>query len=76
MGILTHLYTRCPGEFTWFTCNAGVFFSPKSVERIAAEMKNVEDEVVVVNVPDSSHADIWLRTAVRKAMYERISMGS
>lgn len=73
--ILTNLYIECPGRFMWFTCNADIFFGHKSVERIVAEMKNVESEVVVVDVPEASHADIWLRTEVWKAIYERILTG-
>ena len=77
MGIdaLTNLYTGCPGRFTWFTCDADIFFGPKSVERIVGKMKGVEKEVEIVVVNEASHADIWLRTEVWKGIYERILRG-
>jgi hypothetical protein len=76
MDNLIILYIECPGRIMWFACNADIFCGPKSAERIVAKMEKVDGEVEVVVVPEASHADIWLRTEVWKAIYEKILAGS
>jgi len=64
--VLEQLYVNCSAKVTWFTCDADVFFGPKSVQRIKEKMSNAQIEIVLV--PEASHADIFMRSGV----WERI----
>jgi hypothetical protein len=70
---LTRLYQDCPVGITWYTSDGDVFFGPKYAERIVKDMDRVRTEII--NVPEATHADIYLRKDVWEAMHAKITEG-
>lgn len=73
--VLAGLYRDCSVDVTWYTSDGDVFFGPKSVERIIKEMNKVRSKQLV-EVPEATHADIYLRTRVWEGMHATITGSS
>lgn len=67
---LTKLYADCPVAMTWIVADGDIFFGPGSVERILKDLQKEQVEVVVI--PQTTHADVYLQLSVWERMYKKI----
>ncbi|KAJ6155254.1 hypothetical protein N7470_005820 [Penicillium chermesinum] len=69
--VLMRLYRDCTVDTTWYTTHGDVFFGPETVGAVKKEMGKAS--VDLVDVPGSTHADIYMRTEVWERMYRMIT---